>query len=118
MIDITDGTLAWVDVCALSDLTPGRGVCALIDGQQVAIFRFPDDEVYALSNYDPFSEAYVLSRGVIGSKGDALKVASPIFKQNFNVKTGVCLDNPDVSVPAYATQVVDGRVLVSAQPVE
>ncbi len=60
-----------VDVCALDDIVPDRGVAALIGRHQVAVFRVaPDDELFALSNYDPFSKAFVLSRGIVGSKDD------------------------------------------------
>lgn len=107
-------TRVWVDVCAFDDLVPDRGVCALVDGEQVAIFRVsPTDDLYALSNYDPFSDAYVLSRGIVGSKGDIPKVASPIYKQNFDLSTGKCLDKPDVSVPTWAIRRRDDRVEVA-----
>lgn len=103
----------WVDVCALDDLRPDRGVCALVGDYQVAIFRLSvDDELYAISNYDPFSKAFVLSRGIVGSKGDAPKVASPVFKQNFDLRTGQCLDDPTVSIKTFAVRVECGRVEV------
>lgn len=103
----------WTDVCALDDLIPGRGRAALIDGQQIAIFRFPvDDELFAVSNFDPFSSANVMSRGIVGTKGDIRKVAAPIFKQNFDLRTGVCLDDPDVSIDTYDIRLVDGRIEV------
>ena len=42
--------LDWVDVCALDDLTPNTGVGALIEHQQIAIFRVgAEKRVYALS---------------------------------------------------------------------
>ena len=44
--------------------------------------------MYALSNYDPFSGAFVLSRGIVGSTGDTLKVASPLYKQTFDLASG------------------------------
>ncbi len=103
----------WVDVCPFDQLTPGRGVCALVAGLQVAVFRV-DDEIFALSNLDPFSQANVLSRGIVGSRGDRLKVASPVYKQSFDLGTGVCLDDETVSVPTFATRVVDGRVQVAS----
>lgn len=110
-LDLTD---TWVDVCALDDLTPDRGACALVGGEQVAVYRLsPGDEVCAVSNFDPFSEAYVLSRGIVGTKGDTVKVASPIYKQNFDLRTGACLDKPDVSIPVYAVRVRDGRVEIA-----
>ncbi len=107
----TSSTTVWVDVCAVGDLVPGRGVAALVGGYQVAVFLV-DGDVFALSNFDPFSQAFVLSRGIVGSRGDRLKVASPIYKQSFDLRTGQCLDNADVSVPVFGVRVVDGRVEV------
>ncbi|HXC57954.1 MAG TPA: nitrite reductase (NAD(P)H) small subunit, partial [Steroidobacteraceae bacterium] len=52
-------------VCALDEILDGAGVCALIDGEQVALLRV-GDEVFALENRDPFSEANVISRGLTG----------------------------------------------------
>ena len=105
--------LTWVDVCAVDDLVPDRGTCALVGDQQVALFRVaPDGELFALSNYDPFSGAYVLSRGIVGSKGDILKLASPVYKQSFDLRSGRCLDDPSVAVPTFSVRELDGRVLV------
>ncbi|MEM8638620.1 MAG: nitrite reductase small subunit NirD [Cyanobacteria bacterium P01_G01_bin.54] len=109
-------TQTWVDVCALADIFPNTGVCALVKEKQVAIYRVKiddQDQVYALDNFDPFSKANVLSRGILGDRQGVLKVASPIYKQNFSLETGQCLDNDTVSVPTYAVQVVEGRVQVS-----
>ena len=105
----------WVDVCPLDQLIPGRGVCALVGRHQVAVFRVgPGANLCALSNHDPFSRANVLSRGIVGSKGDRLKVASPVYKQSFDLETGECLDDPAVSVPTFAVRVEDGMVQVAA----
>ncbi|MGH9041009.1 MAG: nitrite reductase small subunit NirD [Acidimicrobiia bacterium] len=108
------GTQVWVDVCAFDDLMPDRGVCALVEGEQVAIFRVaPTDELYALSNDDPFSGVPVLSRGIVGSKGDIPKVSSPIYKQSFDLRTGTCLDKPEVSVPTWSIRRRHDRVEVA-----
>ena len=107
-------TNQWVTVCKLSDIQHNTGVCALVNDEQVAIFRIGNtEEVYALGNYDPFSKAYVLSRGIIGDRKGILKVASPIYKQNFNLKTGECLDDESVSIPSYPAKIVDGLVQIS-----
>ena len=104
----------WTDVCAFDDLLPGRGVCALVGRTQVAVFRMPvTDALYAVSNYDPFSDAFVLSRGIVGSKGDVPKVTSPIYKQGFDLRTGECLDDPTVRIETYAVCVVRGTVRVA-----
>lgn len=105
-------TMTWTTVCPLSRILPNTGVCALIAGQQVAIFRVGESEVYAIDNYDPFSEAFVLSRGIIGDRNGIPKVASPIYKQNFNLITGQCLDDDTVSVAVYAVQVVNDNVQI------
>ena len=106
--------LDWKDICALEDVVPGTGVAALVDEQQVAIVRSSDGAtVYALSNFDPFSKAYVIARGIVGDRAGVPKIASPIFKQNFDLRSGVCLDDPNTSLEAYPVRVVAGRIQVA-----
>jgi nitrite reductase (NADH) small subunit len=106
-------TLTAVTVCAYDALLPERGVAALIGQRQIALFRTHDGAVYAVDNHDPFSGANVMSRGIVGSRGDVPTVASPMFKQVFDLRTGICLDDPDVTIPTYGVLVVDGQVTVS-----
>ena len=105
----------WVAVCRLDDLVVDRGACVLVDGRQVAVFRVGDDRLFAISNYDPFSGAYVLSRGIVGSRGDVPKVASPMYKQSFDLATGFCLDDPAVRVEVFEARHRDGLVEVRAR---
>lgn len=92
---------------------PNTGVCALVGKSQVAIFRVGStDEVYAIDNFDPFSQTFVMSRGLVGDRQGVLKVASPIYKQNFDLKTGDCLDDATVKLATYPTQVIDGKVQI------
>jgi nitrite reductase (NADH) small subunit len=91
----------WVTVCKLSDIVPDTGVCALVHGQQVAVFRLADDSVYAVGNHDPFSRANVLSRGIVGDLKGEQVVASPIYKQHFNLQTGQCVEEAGVRIPVY-----------------
>ncbi len=108
--------LTWTAVCPLDRLLPERGVAALLGDHQVAIFRTRTadggDEVLAIGNVDPFSGAAVLSRGIVGDRGGVPTVASPVYKQAFELRTGRCLDDPDVSVPTYPVRVCDGVVQV------
>ena len=105
--------MSWSDVCPVEALIPNRGVAALFGEQQVAVFRVaPSDELFAIDNLDPFSGAAVLSRGIIGSAGDTVTVASPVFKQRFDLRTGQCLDDEAVAVPTFPARVVDGVVQV------
>jgi nitrite reductase (NADH) small subunit len=109
----TDPYLAWTDVCALEEVIPGTGGAALVDGLQIAIVRSRDGRVFALSNFDPFSKAFVIARGIVGDKGGVVKIASPIYKQNFSLETGECLDDPSVHLATYPVRVVGGRIQVA-----
>lgn len=107
--------LAWTDVCALDDVLPGTGGAALVEGLQIAIVRSRDGRVFALSNFDPFSKAFVIARGIVGDKGGVAKIASPIYKQNFSLETGECLDDPSVRLATYPVRVVGGRIQVAVE---
>ncbi|WP_210651604.1 nitrite reductase small subunit NirD [Nocardioides sp. SYSU D00065] len=99
-------------VCRVDAIPLEGGVAVLVGGEPVAVFRTYDGEVLALGNIDPFSGASVLARGIVGSRGDVPVVSSPMYKQAFDLRTGRCLDDESVGVPAYAVSVVDGTVLV------
>jgi nitrite reductase (NADH) small subunit len=103
----------WTAVCGYADLQPERGVAALIGSVQVALFRGFDGTLYAIGNTDPFTGACVLSRGIMGTRGEIPTVASPLHKQVFDLRTGTCLDDPAVAVPAYAVRRRAGLVEVA-----
>jgi nitrite reductase (NADH) small subunit len=105
-------TLEWTPVCPYSRLEPERGIAALVGGVQVAVFRLFDGQLFAIGNHDPIAGAYVLSRGIVGTRGDTPTVASPLFKQAYDLRTGECLDQPGVRVPTYPVRCHDGLVQV------
>jgi nitrite reductase (NADH) small subunit len=105
-------TAGWTDVCGYDDLAPGTGAAALVAGEQIAVVRTRGGAVYAISNFDPFSKAFVLARGIVGDKGGIPRLASPVYKQGFDLQTGACFDDPDVRVPVYPVKVARGRILV------
>ena len=100
----------WTAVCRLEEIEVEGGVCALVAGAAVAIFRTQDGGVYALSNWDPFARASVLSRGIVGTRGEVPFVASPIHKHPFDLRTGNCLDDAAVRVHTYEVRVTDDIV--------
>ena len=105
----------WTTLCAITDILPGTGVCALVGDQQVAIFRpCADEQVFAISNIDPFAQASVLSRGLIAEHQGELWVASPLKKQHFRLHDGYCLEDDSRSVAHFASRVLDGMVQVAA----
>jgi nitrite reductase (NADH) small subunit len=105
---------AWTVVCRYDDLQPERGVAALIGTTQVALFRLFDGTLRAIGNQDPFTGAFVLSRGLVGSKGEVPTVASPLHKQVFDLRTGACPDDETVAVPSYPARARGGLVEVMA----
>ena len=106
-------TLTWTAVCAADDILPNTGVCALVEGLHVAIFRVGANQFYAIDNVDPKSGASVLSRGLVGNLGEHTVVASPLYKQHYDLSTGECLESPEMSVRAHAVDLRDGQVWVS-----
>jgi assimilatory nitrate reductase catalytic subunit len=101
-----------VRVCPLEAIVPNAGVAALVDGEQVAVFRLEDDSIHAVGNRDPFSRANVLSRGIVGDLKGALVVASPVYKQHFNLQTGHCVEDASARIPVYAARVEEGWIVV------
>jgi nitrite reductase (NADH) small subunit len=98
----------WISVCQTSDLVDNSGVCALLHGQQIAIFKIKlaqQEYLFAISNWDPIGQANVLYRGIITSVGDKITVASPLYKQRFCLTSGTCLDLEGVSVRIYPIRI-------------
>jgi nitrite reductase (NADH) small subunit len=106
----------WIDVCALNDLQPDSGVCALVAGQQIALFYLHrTDEVFAVSNFDPIGKANVLSRGMIGDLGGEPMLASPLYKQHYSLRTGICFEYADVKIATYPVRIENQRVAVKLE---
>lgn len=109
----------WVGVCALAALHPERGVAAILDGTQIALFRLGDDQVFAVQQADPYSGSQVMSRGLVGTRGGRVTVASPMFKQVFDLASGECLDTVGKearTLSTYPVRLEDGTVLVDMGP--
>jgi nitrite reductase (NADH) small subunit len=106
----------WTVACRYDYLIPNRGVGVLLpDGAQAALFRLDDGSLHAVGNIDPFSGAAVISRGLVGDRAGRATVQTPIKKQAFALDDGTCLDDPDISLPVYATRITaDGCVEIGA----
>ncbi|MCD2169038.1 nitrite reductase small subunit NirD [Microbacterium sp. JC 701] len=112
-----DGPAAqgWIRVCRVDDLLVERGAAALLGDRQIALFRTFDGRIFATDQIDPFSGAAVLSRGIVGDRGGVPTVASPMYKQVFDLRTGACLDTQGkepLAVAVHPVAVADGDVFV------
>lgn len=103
----------WETVCDAHDLTPNLGARALVDGAQVALFRVAG-RYYAIDAIDPFSGAAVLARGIVGDLKGHIVVASPLYKQHFDLATGQCLEDEQVRLRVYRVRELQGRIQVAA----
>jgi nitrite reductase (NADH) small subunit len=108
--------MTWTPVCRRDQLEPERGVAVLVGGEQVALFLTHDGTLHAIANQDPFTGAFVMSRGIVGTRDDTPTVASPLHKQVFDLRTGACLDDPSACVPVYGVRQRDGIIEVEDEP--
>ncbi|MEH6453239.1 MAG: nitrite reductase small subunit NirD [Psychromonas sp.] len=96
----------WFSICEYQDLVENSGICAQFVDQQIAIFFCKRNaNLYAVDNFDPIAKANVISRGIIGSTEGQAYVASPLYKQRFDLKTGVCLDSPEHVLKTYLVRI-------------
>jgi nitrite reductase (NADH) small subunit len=116
MTTTVSDVLTWTAVCSYDELLPERGVAALVGQLQVAVFRTHDGSLHAVGNQDPFTGAFVMSRGIVGTRGAAATVASPLHKQVFDLSTGACLDDETVALPVFPVRTIDGLVEVRVSP--
>lgn len=101
----------WKTVCQREDLVVDGGVIALINQQAVALI-FSKQQVYALAHRDPFSGALVLGHGLLSEQGGVLAVASPLYKQHFELSSGRCLEDDNVSVATWPARIEGADVQV------
>ena len=108
---------SWTKVCQKQDLVAWSGVAALVNGEQVALFYLPGDEekIYAISNIDPFSGASVLARGIVGNLKGSTVIASPIYKQHFDLENGQCLEDSNVRIQVWPVQISQENVEIALE---
>jgi len=106
-------TLTQERICRLDELTPYQGCSAMVNAEQVALFYIPSAGVFAVQNWDPIGQAFVISRGIAGDVKGLLCVASPLYKQHFCLKSGQCIENDDVKLRVYPVSVEGGDVVLT-----
>lgn len=105
----------WKSVCSVSDLVPESGVAVWTEDGPVAVFYLPHrlPALFAISHTDPFTGKNVLARGITGDLKGQPVVASPLYKQHFNLETGQCLENDEVSVKTYQVLLNSDQIMLA-----
>ena len=105
----------WISVGKVNDFTENLGGCVKIDGQQIAVFNVNKTDWYAVQNLCPHDQRMVLSRGIIGDANCEPKVACPLHKHNFSLKTGLHISEGDVdNLKTYSVKVEHDTVYLEA----
>ncbi|SFX32033.1 nitrite reductase small subunit NirD [Marinospirillum alkaliphilum] len=107
----------WHKVCQEEDLVAHSGVAVLIQPasgvpQSVALFWLPGQQpaLYALAHLDPLIGVEVLAHGLLCESGGVWSVASPLYKQHFQLKDGRCLEQPDTCLQTWPVKLEEGQV--------
>lgn len=108
-----DRAQRWHAVCRLRELEDSWGEAALVDGRQLALFRVGRGDVFAVAQADPATQAHVMARGLVGSRGSTHTIASPLHKEVYSLATGECFGRPELHLATYPVRVVDGTVEVA-----
>ena len=110
--DLRTSDTGWYRVCPVEDLELSWGEAALIAGRQVALFRTGPETVFAVAQEDPATGAYVMARGILGSRGARPTIASPLHKEVYDLETGECLSGPGAALATFAVRITDGCIEV------
>ena len=99
-------------MCRLDQIESEGGVTALVGGEAIAVFRTFDDQVFALSNYDPFGKASVLARGIVGTRRWPTRRSRSSRARSTSSRSICAADSASttrrVTVATYEVRVVDG----------
>ncbi len=110
---------SWVAVGSVADFPADGGAAIKYGRSQIAVFHFGSrGEWYATQNMCPHKKAFVLSRGIVGDAAGEPKVACPLHKKTFSLKSGVSLQGEEYRVQTFPVKVEEGRVYLELPPVE
>ncbi|WP_411701402.1 nitrite reductase small subunit NirD [Conyzicola sp.] len=116
-----ESTAVWEKACPVDELEPSWGEALLLRMRQIALFVISPQEIYAVDHRDPATDAFVMARGIVGSKAVADEhrptVASPLLKQVYDLGTGECFTDPTLFLQTYRTRVVGGFIEVEIEDV-
>ncbi len=107
----------WVHVGSVTDFPIDGGATIRYGEVQIAVFHFASrNQWYACQNMCPHMNAFVLSRGIVGTAGDEPKVACPLHKKPFSLRSGKCISGEGYAIKVFPVRVNDGQVYLDLPP--
>ena len=111
---------SWIQVCQTNDVRVGGSGCVKLGEVQIALFRMQEgtdgERWYAVQNLCPHDSRQVLSRGLSGDAKGEPKVACPLHKNSFSLRTGEHLagaaTNPEWTLETFPVKEIDGLVFL------
>jgi NAD(P)H-dependent nitrite reductase large subunit/NAD(P)H-dependent nitrite reductase small subunit len=109
----------WVRVASVGDVPRDGGIAVRYGVAQLALFRFESrGEWYAAQNMCPHKREMVLARGIVGDQAGAPKVACPLHKKTFDLRSGACLSDAGLEIATFPVRVDGDAVFVELPPAE
>lgn len=106
-------TPTWIEAGNEADFPEGLGICILHGEEQIALFNFDSNEWFAVQNRSPYNNQMVLSRGLTGTENGEPKIACPLHKHTFSLRSGEYLGEGELdSLRTYPVKLEDGKVYV------
>jgi nitrite reductase (NADH) small subunit len=101
---------AFVDVASVSDVPTGRAKRMVIQGRTIALYHTARG-FFASDNVCPHRGGPLAEGDLIGDE-----IICPWHLWGFDVATGVCTGNADVSIVTHEVKVDHERILVKLAP--
>jgi len=103
----------WFKAAPVAKFPKNGGACVKYKGMQIAVFNFTREGTwYACQNLCPHKMEMVLSRGMIGEDKGEPKVACPLHKNSFSLKTGKHLNGDLNRIATYPVKIEDDFVYI------
>jgi len=103
----------WFKAARVSRFPKNGGACVKYKNMQIAVFNFTrEGHWYACQNLCPHKMEMVLSRGIIGEENMEPKIACPLHKNTFSLKTGSHLNGNLEGITTYPVTIKDDYVFI------
>jgi nitrite reductase (NADH) large subunit len=109
---------SFVRLASVHDVPAGGGIAVRYGDAQIAIFRAARGEWYATQNECPHAHEMVLGRSIVGDANGVPKIACPLHKRTFDLRSGACLSADAPDIMTFPVRVDGDDVYVELPPTD